>query len=243
VNTASENELFYALYHQIIVGSNAAFYYNQDYASSRGFELNVSKQYGSHFAGRMTYTLAWATGSNSYDIGSNVTRSNYLPPPRETPLAWDRRHQLVLNLSYDQPLTGRPFTVKWLESGWNVNVISQALSGLPYTPTYYNGTDVAGQEFSKNSPWIFQTDLNLSRAFKLASLNWRLLLQVRNLFDNVNVLGWDANPYTIDTFLNGTPGYVNDTASPNYGQNPKSSPNPDAWGERRAIRLGLAVEF
>jgi outer membrane receptor protein involved in Fe transport len=243
INTASENELFYALYQRLIVGTNAAIYYNADYASSRGIELNISKQYGSRFAGRFTYTLAFATGKNSYDIGSDVTRSNYAPPPRETPLAWDRRHQFVLNFSYNAPLTGRPFTVKWLESGWNVNMISQALSGLPYTPTYSNGTNIAGQEFSKNTPWIFQTDVNVSRAFKLVSLNWQLLVEVRNLFDNVNILGWDIAPNTIDTYLNGTPGYVNDTASPNYGQNPKAAPNPAAWGERRNIRLGLSVDF
>jgi outer membrane receptor protein involved in Fe transport len=243
INTASENELFYALYRRIIVGSNAAIYYNADYASTRGIEFNVSKQYGSHLAGRFTYTLAFANGRNSYDIGSQVTRSNYSPPPRETPLAWDRRHQLVFNLSYDTPLAGQPFTTKWLQSGWNVNLISQALSGLPFTPTYSNGSDIIGQEFSQRSPWNFQTDVNVTRAFKLGGLGWRLLLQVRNLFDNVNVLGWDINPNTLDTFYNGNPGYVNDPVSPNFGQNPKSGPNPDAYGFRREIRAGLAVEF
>lgn len=248
VNTASENDLFFDLYRRVIVGSNAAIYYNADYASARGFEFNFSKQYGSHFAGRVTYTLAWATGKNSYDIGSNVTRSNYAPPPRETPLAWDRRHQLVLNLAYNMPLAGRPFTEKWLETGWNVNLISQALSGLPYTPTYSNGSDIIGQEFSRSSPWTYQTDVNVSRALRMAGLNWRLLLQVTNLFDNVNVLGWDINPNTLDTYTapgmpGGVPGYVNDPVSPNFGQNPKSGPNPDAWGPRRSIRAGLAVDF
>jgi outer membrane receptor protein involved in Fe transport len=243
VNTAAQNQLFYDLYRRLIVGSNAAIYYNADYAAVRGIELNLTKDYGSHLSGRLTYTLSWATGKNSYDLGSQVTRSNYLDPKRETPLAWDRRHQFVFNLGYNTPLEGKPFTEKWFKSGWSANVLSQALSGLPYTPTYGNGTDVFGQEFAKNTPWTYSTDVNLSRTFGSGPVKWRAMLEVRNLFDVTNVLGWDINPNTIDTYLNGEPGYVNDISSPNYGQNPKSGPNPDAWDVRRLVRFGLALEF
>ena len=254
INTASQNQLFYELYGRTIVGSNAAIYYNADYASVRGFEFNLSKDYGSKLAGRATYTIAWATGKNSYDSWSDVTRGNYIDPKRETPLAWDRRHQIVLNLAYHDPLRGRPFTTTWLLSGWSANVISQSLSGLPYTPTYGNGTDVFGQEFSRRSPWQYTTDLNVSRAFQVGKLNMRLLVEIRNLFNALNVQGWDAAPNTIDTYVgvdpvqwpNGRPGYVNDNASPNYwGPNvlPRGPANPDAWDARRLIRAGLSVEF
>ncbi len=243
INTASQNQLYFDLYGQQIVGSNNSIYYNADYASVRGFEFNLSKSYGSNFSGRATYTISWATGKNSYDLGGDVSRQNYIPPKRETPLAWDRRHQLVLNLGYNLPLKGKPFTASWMKSGWSVNVLSQALSGLPYTPTYASGTDVEGQEFAKRSPWTYTTDLNINRSFRYGKLNWMLLVEVRNLFNAKNVLGWDASPSTIDTYLDGLPGYVNDNASPNYGLNPKSGPNPDAWDARRVIRAGLALEF
>jgi outer membrane receptor protein involved in Fe transport len=253
INTAAQNQLYWDLYRQLIVGSNAAIYYNADFASVRGFEFNLSKDYGSHLSGRVTYTLAWATGKNSYDIRSDVTRQNYVEPRREAPLAWDRRHQIVLNLGYHAPVEGRAFTTKWLQSGWTVNVLSQALSGLPYTPTYANGTNVSGQEFARRSPWSYTTDLNISRAFRAAKLTWRVLLEVRNLFDAQNVLGWDVNQVgnnnnTIDTYVgaNGRPGYVNDNASPNYwgpNQTPRGPANPDAWDARRLLRAGLAVEF
>jgi outer membrane receptor protein involved in Fe transport len=245
INTASQNQLYWDLYQRILVGSNAAIYYNADYASVRGFEVNVSKDYGSNLSGRVTYTIAWATGKNSYDIGSDVTRQNYVDPKRETPLAWDRRHQIVINLGFHDVLRGKPFTATWLKSGWSVNVLSQLLSGLPYTPTYANGTDVFGQEFSRRSPWTYTTDLNVSRAFRYGDLNWRLLVEVRNVFNALNVQGWDAAPNTIDTYIghDGEAGYVNDNASPNYSLNPKSGPNPDAWDIRRLIRVGLALEF
>ncbi len=247
IQTASQNQLYFDLYGRRIQGTNAAIYYNADYASVRGFEFNLTKDYGSHVSGRFTYTLAWATGKNSYDIGSNVTRGNYIEPRRETSLAWDRRHQLVFNLGLNYPLEGQSFTPKWWRSGWSVNALSQALSGLPYTPTNANGTDVYGAEFSKRTPWVYTTDLDISRAFKTGALNWRVLAEVRNLFNRRNVVGWDANTYTINTYIdspeNRRYGYINDNTSPNYGRNPKAGPNPDAWDAGRLVRAGLAVEF
>lgn len=245
IQTAAQNQLYSDLYGWVPSRSNAAIYYNADYASVRGFEFNLSKDYSSRFSGRLTYTISWATGKNSYNIGSDVTRSNYIDPQRETPLGWDRRHQIVANLAYDVPLKGRPFSRDWLLTGWNVNVLSQALSGLPYTPTNANGTNVDGQEFAENSPWSYTTDLNVSRAFRTGNLKWRALLEVRNLFDRKNVIGWDPNQYTLDTYNGGNPGYINDNSSPNYGQNPAegADPNPDAWDIPRLIRFGLGVEF
>jgi outer membrane receptor protein involved in Fe transport len=249
IQTASQNQLYYALYGYSPARSNAAIYYNADYASIRGIEFNLSKDYASRISGRLTYTLSWASGKNSYDIGSDVTRGNYIDPSRETPLAWDRRHQIVANIGIRYPLAGKPFSPAWLKSGWAVNVLSQALSGLPFTPTNANGSEITGQEFSERSPWTYYTDLNITRDFRFGNLNWAALLEVRNLFDTANVLGWDRNNYTIDTNLSennphaGEAGYINDSASPNYGQNSTAGPNPDAWDIPRQIRFGLAVEF
>ncbi|MFH1009907.1 MAG: TonB-dependent receptor [bacterium] len=245
IQTASQNQLYFDLYGRRIVGSNAAIYYNADYASIRGFELNLSKQYGANLAGRLSYTISWANGKNSYDIGSDVTRANYVDPRRETPLAWDRRHTLVANVSVHSRLKGKPFSTDWLATGWSLNVLSQALSGLPYTPTNANGTDIEGAEFSERSPWTYTTDVDASRQFKFGKLTWRLLLEIRNLFDTRNVLGWDLSRYTLDTYSEhgGRAGYVNDNISPNYGLNPKAGPNPDAWDARRLIRVGLGVDF
>jgi outer membrane receptor protein involved in Fe transport len=243
IQTASQNQLYFELYGFVPSRQNNAIYYNADYASIRGLEFNLSKDYGSHISGRMTYSISWASGKNSYDIGSDVTRNNYVEPARETPLAWDRRHQIVANLGMNYPLRGKAFTSEWLKSGWTVNLLSQMLSGLPYTPTYANGSDISGQEYSQRGPWTFQTDLNIGREFRWGGLSWAALFEVRNLFDQENILGWDRNQYTLDTYNEGEAGYVNDSTSPNYGQNPKAGPNPDAWDIPRLVRFGLAVEF
>ncbi len=227
------------------VGENPSQYYNIDYGSVRGFEFNLSKSYASHFAGRATYTLAWASARNAYDRGSDEARDpSFVRTAKENPVGWDRRHQIVLNLGYKLPLKGSPWSTAWLRSGWQVNVLMQSLSGLPYTPTAdpQGGEEIPGQDFSKRSSWTHVTDLNLGRNFRFGGLNWTFLAEVRNLFDRQNVLGWDANQYTIDTY-SGTPGYINDPTSPNRGDSPVSGANPDAFDERRLVRAGLAVEF
>ncbi|MBU1707274.1 hypothetical protein KKB28_05095, partial [bacterium] len=77
--------------------------------------------------------------------------------------------------------------------------------------------------------------MNAERDFKFGKLACHLLLEVRNLFNAHNVLGWDRNQYTLDTYVEhgGQAGYVNDNISPNYGLNPTAGPNPDAWDVRR----------
>lgn len=228
----------------VFEGVNFSQYYNIDYGSVRGFEFNVSKSYSSHLSGRLTYTLAWANAKNSYDIGSDEARdANYIRPKKENPTAWDRRHQIVGNLGFNYPLKGKTFSAEWWRTGWSANLLTQALSGLPYTPTGLTGDDIPGQEFTERTPWAYVTDVNVTRGFKWAKLDWSILLEVRNLFNAQNVLGWDANQYTIDTYLNGRAGYINDPTSPNYGQAPKGPANPDAYDERRMVRAGLAVEF
>ncbi|MBI5059673.1 TonB-dependent receptor [candidate division KSB1 bacterium] len=228
----------------VFQGVNFSQYYNIDYGSVRGFEFNVSKSYSANLSGRMTYTLAWANAKNSYDIGSDEARDpNYVRPKKENPVAWDRRHQMVANVGLHYPLKGAPFSADWLRTGWQINVLSQALSGLPYTPTGLTGEEIPDQQFTEHTPWVYTTDLNIARAFRYGGLNWSLLLEVRNVFNALNVVGWDANTFTIDTYLDGKPGYVNDSNSPNYGYSPRSGANPDAWDERRLVRAGLAVEF
>ncbi len=229
----------------LFIGENASQYYNIDYASVRGFEFNVSKSYASSFSGRLTYALAWASARNSYDRGSDEARDpSFVRSAKENPVGWDRRHQIIFNLGWNSPLQGKPWSKSWLRSGWQMNLISQALSGLPYTPTAEKGgEEIPGQEFTRRSPWTYVTDVNFARAFGFGGLHWKLIAEIRNLFDRANVLGWDANQYTIDTSLDGRPGYVNDTTSPNYGYEPKAGPNPDAYSERRLVRAGLSVEF
>lgn len=232
-----------------LIGQNFAIMDNQDYAFSRGLEFNLSREIGSHLSGRVTYTLSWTNAKNSYNIGTQAIRGNYTEPPQALPAGWDQRHAVVMNygLSYkeNEPLLG----IKGMPGGWDINLLWNIRSGLPYTPTDASGTRIEGQYMSKRTGWTNWADFNLVKHLKVWR-NWRasLWLQVLNLFDRENILHVDDNygragePNAFDAY-SGLPGWVNDNASPNFILNPYAGPNPDAWDNPRFIRLGLGLEF
>lgn len=232
-----------------LVGSNFAIYDNQDYAFARGLEFTLSREYGANVSGRISYTLSWTNANNSYDIGTQVIRNDYVEPVRALPAGWDRRHSVIGNLALNygprEPLLG----VKWLPGDWAINLLANYGSGLPYTPTDASGTRIEGREMSERTPWTLNADLNATKYFTLVS-RYRLgiFLEVRNLLDRRNILQVDdyygraGEPEAFDSYT-GEPGWVNDSASPNYVQNPFAGPNPEAWDNPRFIRLGLGVQF
>lgn len=231
-----------------LIGQNWAIFDNQDYAFARGVEFNLSKEYGENLSGRVTYTLSWTNAKNSYNIGSQGIRNNYTEPPQALPAGWDQRHSIVMNygLSYGpkEPLLG----IRGLPGDWELSMIWNLRSGLPYSPTYSTGTRIEGQYMSKRTPWTDIADLNVAKFFTLGKYRTSLWLQVYNLFDRTNVQNVDDNygragePNAFDSFR-GEPGWVNDSSSPNDIQNRLAGPNPDAWDNPRTLRLGLGLEF
>jgi hypothetical protein len=101
---------------------------------------------------------------------------------------------------------------------------------------------------SKRTDWTSVADLNLIKYFKFRNLRPSLWLEVRNIFDQVNVLQVDDNygrvgtPQAFDDYT-GKPGWVNDQSSPNNVQNPLAGPNPEAWDNPRFVRVGLGLDF
>jgi len=233
---------------QPLIGQNFAIYDNQDYAFARGLEFNISKEYGANLSGRLTYTLAWVNAKNSYNIGTQGIRGNYVEPPQALPAGWDQRHSIVMNYGLNYGPKEPLFGVKGLPGGWDVNLLWNVRSGLPYTPTDASSTFIEGQYMSKRTPWTNSADLNVNKYFPFGNYKASLWLQIYNLFDRENVLHVDDNygragePNAFDNY-SGLPGWVNDSSSPNYIQNPFAGPNPDAWDNPRFIRLGLGFEF
>jgi len=225
-----------------------AIYDNQDYAFSRGIEFNLSKEYGSKFSGRITYTLSWTNAKNSYNISTQLIRENYVEPPQALPAGWDQRHSMVANfgMRYDpqEPLFG----INGMPGDWEMNLIWNVRSGLPYTPTDRSGTRIEGQYMSKRTPSTDAIDLNLTKFLTFGRWQTSLWLEVRNLFNRRNLLHVDdyygrvGAPEAFDDY-SGMEGWLNDSVSPNYVLNPFSGPNPEAWDNPRFIRLGLGLAF
>jgi len=248
INTRPGKDWFPEHFGRPLIGANYAIFDNQDYAFARGIEFNLSKEYGGHYSGSATYTLAWVNAKNSYNISTQAIRENYVEPPQALPAGWDQRHSIVMNLGLNYGDKDPLFGIEWMPGGWSGSMVWSVRSGLPYTPTDASGTRIEGQYMTERTDWTNVIDLNLSKYFKFGQWRTSLWLEVRNLFDIQNVLQVDdyygrvGAPQAYDDYT-GMAGWVNDSASPNYVQNPFAGPNPEAWDNPRFIRLGLGLEF
>jgi outer membrane receptor protein involved in Fe transport len=194
---------------QLYYPHNYAIYDNSDYANAKGFEITIQKRYSHYFSGNLNYTWLLAQGNeNSAREGANRywgSTNNRLRPRRVFPLNWDRRHVINLNLDVRIPPGAGPsiFGVKLLSNS-GANFITQAKSGLPYTPQAiaYPELDMTMIDNSARMPWTFRVDMRLDKSFDVLGLSLTAYLKVRNLFDTKNVLSvypvtgkpWDAGP-------------------------------------------------
>ncbi len=248
INTRDGKDWYPEQFGNDLIGQNFAIYDNQDYAFARGMEFNFSREYGSNISGRVTYTLSWVHAKNSYNISTQAIRRNYVEPPLAIPAGWDQRHTIVTNfgLTYadDEPIFG----IEGAPGGWNINMIWSINSGLPYSPTDASGTLIEGRYMTERTDWTDVINLNLTKYFNIYGWRTSLWLEVRNLLDSQNMLQADDNyvrvgtPQSFDCFT-GEVGWVIDSVSPNYVQNPFAGPNPEAWDNPRFMRIGLGLEF
>ncbi|HKB09467.1 MAG TPA: TonB-dependent receptor [Vicinamibacterales bacterium] len=124
-----------------------------------GVTASVNRRYanGLLFQGSYTYGNSRDTwsggliGSSDFDNGAG-SATNYFHPGSEVgPSSFDVRHTLVFNAVYQLPF-GRASSgaVKQLVAGWQVGVIANYASGIPFTP--FIGYDYAGDGSSDPNP-------------------------------------------------------------------------------------------
>jgi hypothetical protein len=99
-------------------------------------QLQVTRRLSQGLQMGMAYTLAKGEGFTGYDpytdqIGSEAAlRARYWGPTTD-----DRRHNLVVNYSYDIPSFTEMLVVKQLLKDWQVSGVTKMLSGQAITPT------------------------------------------------------------------------------------------------------------
>jgi outer membrane receptor for ferrienterochelin and colicin len=174
-----------------------AEYVNNPYATAHGFEFVVSRERGNWLTGTLSYTLMQAKGlSESEDQGLSYAQWGF--PVANTPyyLSWDERHSVKADLYFSLPLAVR------------INLVWQYHSGRPYT--YYpsfDGFSSANEEMlfvpnNRRMPGYNLTDLRIGKtlSFGMRAGGIRpyleLYLDVRNLFNNRNVIWIDASGRT-----------------------------------------------
>lgn len=248
INTRAGKDWYPEHFGKNLIGKNFAIYDNQDYAFARGIEFNVSKEGGKNFTGRVTYTLSWVNAKNSYSIGSQSIRSDYVEPVQALAAGWDQRHSIVMDYSLSYGPKEPLFGITNAPGDWDFSLLWNIRSGLPYSPTDESGTPIQGQYMSKRTPWSYDADLNATKYFNVGKFRASLWFQVYNLFNDKNVVNVDDNygragePNTFDDH-SGQAGWVNDSSSPNWILNRAAGPNPDAWDSPRTMRIGLGLDF
>jgi len=176
---------------------------NQDYGTIKGLEFNLKMRRTRNIMADIKYTLSYANGTGSFNSElRNVAWVKGIPPKHTAPLEFDQRHKLVglfdLRFGKNQgPKVGDYYVLE----NFGINVLAQAASGSPYTPSQIYNEPTTGSvspipndvRNSKNRPWTFRIDLKMERAFEIGDYRIGPYLWVMNLLDRDNVINvWEG---------------------------------------------------
>lgn len=186
------------IYSAGLIGQNFITYVNSDYARTRGIEIEYRKRIGQWFNGVISGSYSVATGkSSSEDEGILAVQGIMQEMMNETFLSWDRPVQLSANLSFYNSRQNGVF-------GFGKGVLDdfQAYfriffeSGKRYTPYYFTGTYASNGEplyapdlnnqYSKLASNWFWMDFNFEKYMTLAGVEMTLMVEVENVFNNMN---------------------------------------------------------
>lgn len=208
-------------------------YANSDYASVKGVDLSIDRQFTGHLGTNLSYTLSVARGNNSSPTAGYFSAyTNEEVPHKEYFLSFDQRHDFSFNISL------RSFNKDGFQIGpfypfanINANMLINAGSGLPYTP--YVDPSIRVEENSARKPWSFTLDLRIKKSVSLGKLKSSIFFEASNLTDYENVLY--VNSRTGKPFDSGVSGLV--------GASDDGNLNPSKLGPGRAVKLGLSVDL
>ena len=202
-------------------------YVNEDYANSKGFELNLDIRPDRYFSGGLTYTYSVSKGSASSET------ENY---PGTTPstllyyLDFDKTHVINASGTFTIPEGEGPIVFnKPIFENMDMSLVFRASSGYPYTPS---GRDVGF--VVKNSlrmPGTYSIDLEVGKELVLTGqLKLRVFAEILNLTNHKNII------------------YVYpDTGDPDYtlvgARSIEYQRDPSNYGPPRSIRLGTSIRF
>lgn len=229
------------------IGNTYYTYFNDTYGTVKGFELQFMQRAGRFFSGEGSYTfqVAKATHSTARDTYGSESIFAQLPGV-EYPADWDMRHKIVFHLDYHYGKGDGPKIagIRPLEN-WNLSVLAQMNSGLPYTPESVTGTPLYEQTNTERYPWRYNIDLRMRRYFDISKkMRVGAMLEVLNVLNRKNAIGVDDGGI-IDAYRNRI-GFLNaatPTGTRNYGGYDNAVADPSAWDDGRKVRLGLWFEF
>ena len=218
-------------------------YINRAYASSRGVELQLNKNFSRNFAFDLAYTFSYADGvASGADFGQQASGLTHLPTG-ELPLDWDQRHTFNATITIARM------------GDWQATTVYQYGSGLPWTPFFrFEKKQDPQLENSRRYPSTNRINFRGEKYFKVYGRDLRLFFDGRNLLDEQIVV--NIAPGVFPGMRNAVDGYYSyateqGTFGGAYlqdvdgdGQDEFYPVNdPRVFGERRLFRIGLGFEF
>ncbi|MBN1825752.1 MAG: TonB-dependent receptor [Candidatus Eisenbacteria bacterium] len=164
-------------------------YINEDFARSRGFEVELRKRRSQYLWGRLSYSYMIATGKASDPTQTNLLQEEvgaFTQVGRdEEYLYWNRPHKLTLDLTFSVGERQQPPTFfGWTTPhDWDFHLYLWMQSGRAFTPQNANEEET-GDRYSANAPLNSTIDIRFRKGFRLAGTKLNYVLEVRNLFNH-----------------------------------------------------------
>ena len=232
-------------------------YRNRDFATIKGIDLAYTLRRANHVAMNASYSLSWARGTGSISQSQRIIAwTSQETPKLATPLSFDQRHRFTFNFDYrlgagEGPAWGG---TRFLQNA-GLNVLVNAASGTPYTPTkVYNAVTLGalfptpiGEINSRYGPWTVTVDLKGGKTFPFGRQNLELYVWVLNLFDRKNatfVYTATGNAETTN-YLQTAAGekFLADNGPDAARRYHLAELNPDYFGNPRLVRFGAKLSF
>jgi outer membrane receptor protein involved in Fe transport len=235
-------------------------YRNRDFATIKGVDLGFTMRPTNRISANLAYSLSYAAGTGSVsNTQRNIAWQATEPPKQTAPLDFDQRHKISANVDFrlakgEGPSWGG---IHWFENA-GVNLLFNAASGTPYTPTFtYDEITLAavagvpsGPINSRYGPWTNSLDLKGTRGFDVANFRFEAFVWVLNLFDT-------RNPFAVYTST-GSPeatGFLNTEDGRTFVETAEAAGedglglyqlaqnNPNLYANPRLVRFGLRASF
>jgi len=230
-------------------------YQNRDFATIKGLDLSYTLRRVGHTTMTASYSLSWAMGTGSVSqTQRNIAWTADEVPKIASPLAFDQRHKFSWNLDYRFAKGEGP---AWhgnriLENA-GINVLLNAGSGYPYTPTrIYNEVTLAsvaaqpiGPINSRYGPWTIGMDLKANKGLNLGGQNLDVYVWVLNVFnrDNVRTVYTGSGSAETTNFLNTQEGQDTYNTAAAQRRYRLAELSPTLHDNGRLVRFGAKVSF
>jgi outer membrane receptor for ferrienterochelin and colicin len=225
-----------------------ATYVNQDYASSRGFEVSMTKRFSHNFSANFDYTFGIATGvaSDEEETLRNSDDLLYLPISEQY-LDWDQRHTVSATLYISDP------------GNWSSSFVWNYGSGFPYTPRSRFQKEIDPKDTNtERLPSTATLNVQADKFFRIYNQDFTFFLQARNVLDSENIIDLQPNnwppglatsedlidyaAYYTETELAGG-AFLGEDNDGDGLADWVALDDPRVFAEGRVVRIGVGVSF